>query len=195
MKRPLNISESIDTLKAKGFSIFKELTKPYNLNIVGYRDTSGTPNQYNDWLHVYWRVKKDQTWKEKLYPITTVPGVPYLTNPLNKKGSAVLAPGQYLSAYSLGLYKGKYALLQMRDVVVYRDNDKDFKAEKTLTKDEGLFGIHIHRGSFFSNFVGRNSAGCQVFQSSNDCEDFMDLCADSIASGWPNAFTYTLVEI
>lgn len=165
---------------------------PYNINIVGWRDQKARVGRFDCFLSVYHL--EDDIWKESYWPITTYPGRPALLRPVNKDGAAILVPGQYLNAYRLGVYKGYVALKQVRPVKVYRDKNLDTRF--TLDADtiqEGLFGIHIHKASFWSKRVGVSSAGCQVFQRAQDYEEFMAIC-DKAAMNWGNLFTYTLVE-
>lgn len=166
----------------------------YNLNIVGFRNKYGRPNQFDDTIAVYY--KNYEGWESRFYKATTLPGTPSLLNPINKNGTAILVPGQYESCYQLGAHKGKYkALIQARQVRVYRDNNKDTvydTAERSI--ESGLFGINIHKASLFSKVVGANSAGCQVIQDSKDYEEFISLC-EKAEKVWGNLFSYTLVEI
>jgi hypothetical protein len=132
------------------------------------------------------------------WTITTVPGVYYLQNPSNSKGTAVFKPGQYIDAYSFGYHKQKTdhpALLQTKNVTVYRDIDKDKYAEETTTLDTGLFGCNIHRSnsSGVTSSIGQWSAGCQVFQVKTDLEVLLTLVNAYIAKGVKN-FTYTLLR-
>lgn len=177
----------------QGYKVFKEVDRPLNLNIVGWRNRFSRANQFDDWLAVYWRA--GTYWESRAWPVTTVPGKPYLNFPINPKGTAILAPGQYLNAYALGTFKGYTALKQVRPVKVYRDNNRDSAIDQSIvTIEEGIFGIHIHKAGAFSQWVGKASAGCQVFQKEDDFKDFIKLC-EQAALMWGNSFTYTLMEI
>jgi hypothetical protein len=163
------------------------------LNIVGWRFKPFKPDTFSDILAVYW--SEDNTWRGKSWPITTYPGVPWLLNPMSKYGCAILVPGGYEDTYVIDLFKGRYpALIQARNVKVYRDNNLDSVVdEKPDTIQEGIFGIDIHKAGFWSRVVGRSSAGCQVFQKAEDFDSFMVLCqASKLKFG--NRFTYTLLE-
>lgn len=172
---------------------------PCSVNIVGLRDKRYVTDKFNDLLVVY-RCISDGSWVHCAWPITTLPGKPSLLNPFNKKGCAILKPGQYRDTYSIGLHKGKYtALVQSRPVKVYRDNNKDSSYDLSGPLDEGFFGINIHKAGVFSQIVGVSSAGCQVFQKSADFDEFMGICktAALITEEWGGeaTFTYTLIEI
>lgn len=176
------------------YKIFKETkSHPLNLNIVGWRHTFFKHNKFNDWLSVYWQ--DSLKWSERHWRVTTLPGVPWLFNPINKDGTAVLVPGQYINAYALGEFKGYRALKQVAPVRVFRDNNRDGNIDLNPEKmQSGLFGIHIHKAGIWSQVVGQSSAGCQVFQRSADFNEFIDLCSEALEF-WGNRFSYTLMEI
>ena len=96
----------------------------------------------------------------------------------------------------LGLHKGQYeALVQNKQVNVYRDNNKDNILDFNIgTKDLGIFGINIHRSNpnTESTIVDGWSAGCTVFKKAEDFNNFMEICNKSKAI-YGNSFTYTLL--
>ena len=57
----------------------------------------------------------------------------------------------------------------------------------------GNYGINIHKAGQNSQDVDKWSAGCQVFQKSNDFADFMDLTTKH-RNLYGNSFTYTLID-
>lgn len=183
----------LEKCAANEYAVFYEKPgREYNLNIVGWRNSVGRVNYFDDHLSVYWQ--RHGKWESLHYPITTRPGLAWLLNPMNEKGTAILVPGQYREAYALGEYKGYTALRQVASVTVFRDDDKDSQWAYNFSKiDTGLFGIHIHRAGIWSKVVGVSSAGCQVFQKKADFEEFIDLCRRA-AVFWGNRFTYTLLE-
>ena len=169
----------------------------YNLNIIGVRkdNKNKVTNLYDDYIVVIYDTPT--TSKRAIFSVTTEPGLFYMNNPLNKKGTAILVPGQYRGCWQIALHKGKYkALCQRKPVKVYRDNNKndiyDLSPEKI---DKGIFGINIHRSSPFvdSSKVDKYSAGCQVFQSPSAFISFMRLCEEQ-RSRYGNSFTYTLLD-
>lgn len=173
---------------------FEEEYKPYNLNIVGYRNRFGRPNYFDDTIAVYYQ--QDDEWIAHFFEATTRPGFPSLLNPVNEKGAAILVPDQYRGSYMLGLHKKRYeALVQREAVKVYRDNNKNLMYDlDQRTIETGFFGINIHRASLFSKVVGLSSAGCQVIKNLVDYQEFISLCHKA-SDFWGNNFTYTLVEI
>lgn len=181
-------------LEKKGYKYFTEGS--YNLNIIGIRrDTPKVTNKFDDVLVVLYNTPTHRN-SRKVYTITTDPGLSHMKKPTNKKGTAILVPGQYRGAYKIGYHKGRYkALCQNKPVKVYRDNNKDdvydFEPE---TIDEGVFGINIHKAGLSSTIVNDWSAGCQVFADSKDFKHFMVLCDKQVEAGLGNSFTYTLLE-
>jgi len=167
-----------------------------DLNIVGVRTVDPTVNRFNDFLYVIWR--EDEAWNNRIYAITTDPGLYWLENPMKLNGTAVLKAGQYRGSFTFGFHHSSYrALIQSKPLPVYRDNNRnnvlDFD-ESTL--EEGMFHIHIHKaGSRVegSTQVDKWSAGCQVFSKESDFNEFMDLC-DRSAQTYGDVFTYTLLN-
>jgi restriction endonuclease len=119
-----------------------------------------------------------------------------MLNPAQRKGTAILVPGQYRGAYEIGLHRGKYqALCQRKPLKVYRDDNKNEIYDYDQSKlDEGLFGINIHKAGAFSKRVDTWSAGCQVFASDTEFKSFMNYCNKQIENGHGKTFTYTLLK-
>jgi len=84
------------------------------------------------------------------------------------------------------------ALCQRKNVVVYRDGDKDNFSEETAVTETGLFGINIHRANanLVSQLVDRYSAGCQVLNNPQDFDYLIKRCKASNLKD----FTYTLLR-
>lgn len=166
----------------------------FNINIIGIRFkvlNNIQDNSFNDALCLIYKEKGVE--KRKVFEITTDPGLKSLKNFDNSKGCAILVPNQYKSTWQIGLHKGKYeALVQRKEVEVYRDKNKDNKLDY-LNKDKGLFGINIHKAGLNSKIVEDWSAGCQVFRKSSNFEEFMNICRKS-KELYGNSFTYTLLN-
>lgn len=182
----------------KGYSFFEQ--GDYNLNIVGVRNDSGDASKFDDFIKLFYKV--DGEWVCDVYAATTEPGTSILRSPIKAvrhKGTAILVPDQYRSTYRIGTHGGKrrYTALVQRGgkVRVVRDNNRDSKPDYHNPEEEGWFGINIHKhwGSDARINTGGVSAGCQVFQSSQDFYEFMDTC-ERAAEEWGNSFTYTLLE-
>lgn len=170
----------------------------YNLNIIGIRnliDGTAHKNTFNDILLVEY--KKNGEWIRKMWAFTTDPGQSTLNAPSTSKGTAILVPSQYRSTYAIDLHNGKYKALCQRtgNVAVYRDSNKDTRLTFDATTIEvGMFGINIHRAkdNAVTELINGYSAGCQVFQSSYDFNEFMQILENSKVK-YGNKFTYTLI--
>lgn len=187
------ISQFFDQMEQKGYPIFHSVARPFNVNIVGWRNSRGRVNRFDDFIAVYYQLY-NRSWSYAVWPAATRPGTPWLLKPMTPKGAAILLPGHYPQAYKIGPYKGDFALLQREPVRVYRDKNHDSAWDlNSGSIEEGLFGIHIHRAGHLSKLVGNWSAGCQVFQKSKDFDLFLKICRKA-AVNWGNKFTYTLLE-
>lgn len=190
-------STDFEKLFAKlGFVFFTR--GDYNVNIIGIRNLLGGNVQddtFNDAMVVIY--KENGEWVKKIWEVTTDPSLKLLKSPSNSKGTAILVPGQYRSTYKIDLHNGKYKALcqRLKPVSVYRDRNKDNRLDMDKsTIQTGMFGINIHRASSSGTTknVGPYSAGCQVFASVNDFNEFMRLVERS-ADIFGNSFTYTLL--
>ena len=176
-----------------GYSYFTKGS--YNLNIIGIRSKGDkVTNLFDDYLVLIYK-NNNGKWTRKIYQITTDPGIVFMKNPSNPKGTAILVPGQYRAAWMIAKHRGKYnALCQRKNVDVYRDNNKndiyDFKPE---TIDNGVFGINIHKAGNASKRVDNWSAGCQVFANDSEFTTFMEFCKKQ-KDLYGNTFTYTLLN-
>ena len=182
-------------LKKEGFAFFEK--GDYNLNLIGVRNDSGKADTFDDNLNLIYRI--DGTWIVDVYAATTEPGTRILQRPIVQGGTAILIPGQYRGAYSIATHGGKrkYRAVCQRNakVKIWRDDNRDRKPDYTGKVYEGMFGINIHRqwGADDREYTGGVSAGCQVFQSSKDFYEFMEICQVA-ADLYGNKFTYTLVN-
>ena len=185
------------TMESKGYKYFTG--GDFDVNIIGVRnsETKGrVTNAFDDCVTISY--KEDGEWKFHCYQATTDPGSHWEQNLLNKKGVAILKPGQYRGSHKLRLHQGKYlALGQKSPVKVYRDNNKDGQYDMIEENvHEGIFGINIHKAGKFVNGstqIDKWSAGCQVFSKESDFNEFMDVCRKA-KDVWGNSFTYTLIE-
>lgn len=182
-------------LEKKGYAYFTRGN--YNLNIIGVRSNTNkrVTNKFDDVLVVIYRDNNDVVVR-KCFDITTKPGLYYMNNPTNGKGTGILVPNQYRGCWEIGFHQGKYkALCQRKPVTVYRDNNRDsvYDLEPDKT-DTGIFGVNIHKAGANSTQVDKWSAACQVFANSSDFTIFMKLCDNQIANGNGKTFTYTLLN-
>lgn len=190
----LNAEVLKKSLAAKGHKWFEGIP-----NLIGVRTTLNLPNQYNDVLAIITDPNPiDPTGVQKFYRITTDPGETYLKKPLNPKGCAVLMPGQYINCWGIGFHKQNPdhpALVQIGNVTVYRDNDRDPLPEEGGPTYTGLFGINCHGATkgMESKLVGGWSAGCQVFANYMHKDEAINYLKKYQALT-QNKFSYTLLR-
>lgn len=181
-------------LRQKGYKLY---TQPFQLNIVAYRNKVIRSNVFDDEIHVFFKNDIGK-WIYYIFQATTDPGQYWLDNPLHPQGTAFLQKGQYIDAYALGLHRGlSEALVQVKPVTVIRDYDRSglFKWFENGIKDQGLFGINIHKAKEegVTKIVDSSSAGCLVFSNPSEFEFFMRM-AKVHRSLHGNQFTVTLVD-
>jgi len=182
-----------EAMRSKGYLVFGNEQKGYDLNLVGIRTNDLNANTFNDHFVVMYLY--EGRWCLFDLPCTTDPGLYWREHPMNVNGTAILKPGQYRSAYSIGEHKGYPALVQRVELPVYRDDNHNPLLEPDeSTVERGYFGINIHRASskHASTQVDKWSAGCQVIADPYHFEFLMMLCRKSVAL-FSNAFTYTLL--
>lgn len=153
------------------------LEKHYNIVYLEGANGDGTPNtdEFNKWndRRMVIEIQNGVPRIVGNWVATTEPGDFYTYFPMNRKGAARIAFGQYF-AWRVGLHNGEHeALVQEKPVKVHRDLNQDgFRTGDAI--DEGLFGINQHWG-YDLPVVGKASAGCLVGQSRNSHRDFMRL--------------------
>ncbi|MCD9019142.1 hypothetical protein [Parachryseolinea silvisoli] len=180
-------------LRERGYILY---TKPYQLNIVGLRGKSTVPNKFNDEIHVFYRTDAGN-WNYHVFNATTDPGTFWLNNPLYEQGTAILATGQYVDAYALGMHRGLYeALVQVKPVTIIRDYNRDSVLDfNNGVRQTGFFGINVHRAesSGTTQAINKYSAGCQVFQTADDFATFIAVSKLHI-DRHGNLITYSLID-
>lgn len=178
--------------KAKGYVWFE--TGDYNFNLISVRttDSDAVTNKFDDRMTLTYKVNGQ--WVTKSWPITTDPGKTQVVNYQNSLGVARLKPGQYRGSHALGKHKGKYeALVQVKNVTVYRDKNKDMTYDESTTST-GLYGINIHKSGTNSENVDDWSAGCQVFKKTSDFDEFMTIIKTGFAKSGSKSVSLTLLE-
>lgn len=179
-----------EAMRKKGYSFFEK--GDYNLNIIGIRKVSDQiDNLFDDTLFLAYKV--EDRFNVQQFDITTQPGAYYMKNPMNKLGTAILVPGQYKGAYTIGLHQGKYEALRQSGLLkVYRDSDRDTVYDYQNITDSVNDGINIHKAGRASKKIDNWSAGCQVLAYSADFDILMGLAKRS-AKLYGDNFTYTLL--
>jgi hypothetical protein len=174
----------------------KFFTGPYNMNLVGIRGPSRDPDAWDD---VFCMLYQDESGANQIRifdHFTTDPGKYYLEHPINPKGCAIVAPGQYRRVWTFGKHRGLYdALVQRGYISVYRDRNLDDHIDmdpSTIERSKN-FGINLHHG-YGSDIVNMTSAGCQVLQSPSDLDSVLDLCRQQRSHGYGSWFTYTVID-
>lgn len=186
-----DVGSVVGVMNDKGYQILDN----GGLNLVGIRVGLSATNKFDDTFVVFRAGTHGSVWAADYFPCTTDAGYHHLEHGLTK-GTAILAPGQYVDAYGLGKHQGKYdALVQVGPVTVYRDRNKDHELDYA-NPDTGLFGINIHRANpnTTSKQVDKWSAGCTVIASPADFEHLMTLVREHIAAGYGKRFSYALLE-
>ena len=180
-------------VRARGYVFFDR--GQFNLNIVGVRTNDDAANTFNDWLYVAYR---DQSNTEQClaWRITTDPGLKYRFNPINPMGTGIIVPGQHRGVWALGKHKGAPALVQVKPLAVYRDENCDALLdydESTIDRCMGGFNCHKSSKTGTSKQVDGWSAGCQVFANCHDHDMLLALARRSVALHG-DGFTYTLLR-
>ena len=168
----------------------------YDLNVVGVRTPNRSADCFDDTLVVAYL---DPFGNKRIdrFPITTDPGLNYLKKPMNSKGCAILAPGQYLGMWRLGMHQGKYpALVQTKPCNVFRDFNRDPILDYNVnTLESGLFGINLHyvSASTIVKSIGNGSAGCQVHPIKEDNDYILSLVHLQMRYIKTDAVSYSLI--
>ena len=137
------------------------------------------PNKWNDRRLVI-QIKNRKPVIVGNWEATTEPGFHFTFKPMNPKGAARIAFGQY-KAWRVGFHnaskKSKHeALVQAGDITVHRDFNKDMKRTGDKTDVGSGFAVNHHKGfNMPPGEIGQASAGCLVGRLNKEHEDFMAL--------------------
>jgi hypothetical protein len=163
MVRPYTDKQLLE--KARSLSSFSKIPSGYWL--LGVRSLDDIPNTFDDKIYLF----KGEEFV-LVTSATTNPGINTLKQfeKINKDGAAVLKADEwYYNVWKYGKHNGKVeALLQLGNkVTVFRDTDKDLKAEEQGKLQTGYFGINFHPNTYdltkgSGTNIGWWSAGCQV---------------------------------
>lgn len=200
----MNLNLSYDRLKSlyaiKGYKFREE---NLGLNLGAIRSHESQSNKFDDIGFLAWIEEGIQYLLT--YNVTTDPGKYYLMNPMNKDGTIITVPGQYIEVYGRGLHNGQYECFkQHRDIYYVRDNNRDSKLDFDLYRDPeklkihgfwGINGTNYHRASQWKlvQFVERYSAGCTVVQSYKIFQELINVRDRSVFAGY-KLWDYTLFE-
>jgi hypothetical protein len=170
---------------------------PNKLNIIGIRTANPVVDTYED-VFVYHYFDSNNKGQIHIVNGTTAPGKYWLENPSNPKGTAITKEGYYHNLWQIGTHTGYKALVQVNNITVYRDNDKnDELKEDSATEDTGMFGIDHHHAwvDGLSVAVGKWSAGCAVVQKIEDWNNIsLKLFEAQVNAGLGDLFSYYLIN-
>jgi len=149
-------------------------------------DPDGTPNDdapnvFNDLRLVLNITRAGNIQIEGEWEATTEPGRFFTSiQKLDPRGAARIKFGQYKSwavgTHMMGRPTAHEALVQVADIVVFRDFNEDFQREGDATFT-GIFGINQHCGlDVPKGDIKRASAGCLVGRTKSGHKEFMDIC-------------------
>lgn len=172
-----------------------------NIVYIEGMDADGTPNDdapnvFND-LRLVLRVNRDgQAEIAGSWEGTTEPGKYYTEiKKDDPRGAARIALGQYKS-WCVGLHPrskpavAHEALVQVKDIVVYRDLNQDYERDGDPT-DTGQFGINQHWGyDMAKHDIGNASAGCLVGRTKAGHREFMALVKGDPRYGASRGFRF-----
>lgn len=193
-------SRIIRYMKGRNYVIDRE---PGKLNIVAVEgiNLDGSPNadannEFNDVLCVLeFDGMRSRPQFNYLGVCTTEPGYHYTWYPMNPRGAARIAFGQY-QAWQVGIH-GKHssteheALVQTGGTVtVQRDANMDMVRTGDY-RDTGYFGINLHGGWDALDYdIGRTSAGCIVTPKMDDFRKFMDAVKEDVRYQRSSGFVF-----
>lgn len=98
-------------------------------------------------------------------------------------GVAVIKTNEwYYNLWKSGLHKGRMkALVQVNDILFYRDSNKNKSVEENSSElFKGIIGVNFHTVTYTSNniirrLIGSWSVGCQVCNNSEDYKKILSL--------------------
>jgi len=144
---------------------------PKDYWLLGIRSKEDEPDVFDDKFYLFH--------SDKFVMVTsgtTNPGKYGLLNfkEYNSQGCAVVKADEwYNDLWAPGMHKGKMkALVQVSDVLYYRDNDMDLKSDEIGQIYKGIIGINFHTATYESKpniiakfvawLIGKWAVGCQV---------------------------------
>ena len=183
-KTPLKLgndlaSRIVKYMQSKNYVVFTE-PKEYNIVYVEGMNEDGSlnndaPNEFND-RRIVIEVVDGVPKIVNHWQATTEPGSHYTFKPMNSQGAARIQFGQY-KAWKVGIHgtaEPHEALVQVREITVCRDFNKDFKRTGDKLDTGDYFGVNQHYGfDFPQNNIRVASAGCLVGRRREGHREFM----------------------
>jgi peptidoglycan hydrolase-like protein with peptidoglycan-binding domain len=193
----------IKYMKLKKYEVFMGVKK-YNIVYVEGMNEDGTlnndtPNSFNDRRMVIEIVDRVPILVNH-WQATTEPGTYYTENPMNPKGAARIAFGQY-KAWQVGTHYGggsdpHEALVQVGNITVHRDRNQDFMrtGDNIYTGDD--FFINQHWGFDYDyNDISYAGAGCLVGRRREGHREFMSIVKQDQRYRANNNYTFLTTVI
>jgi hypothetical protein len=142
------LPEPIALAKNAGLKVFGA---PFSANLIVIRGP-GQPGDWDGQLTLSWVETPGGAWRSVSAPCATRPGKHYLQNPMNPRGTAVLQPGQFRGSHARGFHhagtaKASAAWVQVGEVVVRRDGDRDEVLDALSAPLTDGSAINVHRVS------------------------------------------------
>lgn len=171
-------SRVVGYMQAKDY-VISQGPKKYNIVYVEGCNEDGSPNSdapnyFND-RRLLIEIIGGVPQMVGNWQATCEPGDRYTLRPMNPRGAARIKFGQW-KAWSVGVHGNSEpheALVQVDDIIVYRDANKDYSRQGD-EQDRGMFGVNQHWG-FDMDQVGAASAGCLVGRFRKGHREFMAL--------------------
>lgn len=169
----------VDAMKRKGYALDTGHGQVNIIYVEGLNEdgtlNDDAPDKWND-LRVVLGFDGDKPVILGRWVATTEPGRYYTEHPINSKGAARIAFGQY-TAWRVGMHRGDHeALVQRGTVTVCRDLNQDMVRTGDATDTGSDFGINQHGPSGVDeagDTVGKFSAGCLVGKTMAGHKAFM----------------------
>ena len=185
-------------MRRKGY-FFARLPNYLNIVYVEGVTKNGTPNDnrpnvFNDRRMVL-AIDDQVSIEMGNWTATTEPGKDYTEHPMNAKGAARIAFGQY-KAWRVGMHNAAKpsrheALVQVGTIRIHRDLNKDYKRTGDATFEGSSFAVNQHWGyDRPEDSVGAASAGCLVGRSKQEHRDFIRLIKTDPRFKASNGYTY-----
>jgi hypothetical protein len=186
---PVTLDDSLGSriyrfMKSKGHW-FSRVPGHVNIVYIEGVNADGTlnpdhPNHFND-RRLVLTIERGRPTILGNWEATTEPGKYWTEHPMNPKGAARIAFGQY-SAWTVGYHHWNNpnlrheALIQSGVIRVYRDRNMDYDRRGDEIDEGDSFAVNQHWG--YDNpreNLGRSSAGCLVGRSTAEHRIFMSL--------------------
>ncbi|MFT6147072.1 MAG: hypothetical protein ACJAV2_004968 [Myxococcota bacterium] len=193
--------------ESKGFAVFDR--GRWNLNVIGTRHPNRTAGTYDDVMNVIGLDNNDR-WFHRSYAWTLDSGRRGLLKPVNRRGTGIIAEGQYRGAWRLGQHgvsggrTGYRALVQCKPIRVHRDDNRDLVLNTDIptVMAPALSRINCHASSNdpykllgkARKRIGPWSVACMAAELDKDFVEFMQLCERQNETGLGPYVTISIIN-